>query len=356
MHSGGLAAELSVEDRTRMLDFLRIYGPLDSAGQYVGSDRSGFSKMPGAGNDTGVLNQPIDMHTLLAANFWQGVMFEEMFDMQATMFQPVGGMDRIPFAFAKALGETVKYNAPVTEIRKSGRGVRVSYMRDGAPAVIEADYCMCAMPLQILKKIPNDFSAPYKKVIEECSYAEAYKIAWESRRFWEMDNNIYGGLEFISQGPSPIWFPSGGMFSARGVVVSGYSDELKTPFRELTVQEKFEASRASIEKLHPGHGRELEKPMYVGWARVPYNEGSWIQSYGPGQNRAPGAGISRVGTPTNPTQAATQSNPGYETLIEPDGPVYFVGDHASHVVAWQQGAALSSLRAVQMLAERTKQG
>ena len=137
--------------------------------------------------------------------------------MQATMFQPVGGMDRIPYAFAKALGTMVKYGAPVTEIRKTAKGVRVGYMEKGsAEASIEADYCICAMPLTMLKKTPNDFSAPYKKVIDECTYAGAYKIAWESRRFWEQDYNIYGGLEFVSTGCSPIWFPSAGMFCDRG--------------------------------------------------------------------------------------------------------------------------------------------
>jgi monoamine oxidase len=355
VHGGGLDADLSAEDRGRMLEFLRVYGPLDNAGKYNGSDRSGFSKPPGAGDDAGVLAQPIDMHTLLAGDFWQGMLFEEQFDMQATMFQPVGGMDRIPYAFAKALGDTVVYGAPVTEIRKTAKGVRVMYTQGGAPKVMEADYCMCAMPLEILKKIPNDFSAPYKKVIDECTYAEAYKIAWESRRFWEMDDNVYGGLEFIAEGPSPVWFPSGGLFSQRGVLVSGYTDEYKTPFRELTLEQKLAASRETIEKLHPGHGKELEKPMYVGWGRVPYNLGSWIQSYGPGQNRAPGAGISRVGTPTRPTAAATQTNAGYETLIQPDDRVFFVGDHVSHLVGWQQGAALSSIRALNMINERTKQ-
>jgi monoamine oxidase len=47
-------------------------------------------------------------------------------------------------------------------------------------------------------------------------------------------------------------------------------------------------------------------------------------------------------------------NPGYETLIEPDGPIVFAGDHVSHIVAWQEGAALSALRAVQQVCDRVK--
>jgi monoamine oxidase len=41
-------------------------------------------------------------------------------------------------------------------------------------------------------------------------------------------------------------------------------------------------------------------------------------------------------------------------LIEPDGPIIFAGDHVSHVVAWQEGEALSALRAVQQVADRVK--
>ncbi len=337
LHQGALDADLSAEDRDRMLGFLRTYGPLDMAGKYNGSDRAGYATLPGAGDEAGTLSKPIDMHTLLDGAFWQGMMFEETFDMQATMFQPVGGMDRIPYAFAKSLGDIVQYNSPVTEIRKTAKGVRVSYTQSGAAKTLEADYCVCALPLTILKKIPNDFGAPYKKVIDECGYAGAYKVAWESRRFWEQDYNIYGGLEFVSQGCSPIWFPSAGMFTQRGVLVSGYTDESNQPFADLTLPQKFEESRKSIERLHPGHGKELEKPMYVGWQRIPYNEGSWIRNYGPGQTRVEG-----------------HVNAGYETMLQPDGPIFFTGDHCSHIVAWQEGAALSALRTVQLIGDRVK--
>ena len=355
INQGALDQELSKVDRDRMLSFLRIYGPLDQADRYGGSDRAGYARMAGAGDQIGLLSQPIDMHTLLDENFWQSMLFDEQFTMQATMFQPVGGMDRIPFAFAKALGSVVRFNSPVTEIRRTAKGVRVGYTSDGAAKAIEADYCICAMPLTILKKTPNDFSAPYKKVIDECTYASAYKIAWESRRFWEQDYNIFGGLEFVNLGCSPIWFPSAGMFTPRGVLVSGYTDELRSPIEGLTIPQKFDQSRKSIERLHPGHGKELEKPMYVSWGRIPHNEGSWISTYGPGQERWQEFGLNRqTGDMSHPAAARERRLPGYETLIEPDGPIIFAGDHVSHLVAWQEGAALSALRAVGLVNERVR--
>ncbi|MGH9599549.1 MAG: flavin monoamine oxidase family protein [Terracidiphilus sp.] len=336
IRKGALDQEMTKQDRDRMMSFLRVYGPLDKAGKYIGSERAGYASLPAAGNNDGVLSKPIDMHTLLDENFWDGILFADSFDMQATMFQPVGGMDRIPYAFAKTLGETVQYNAPVTEIRKTSKGVRVRYTQAGAEKNLEADYCLCALPLTMLKKLPNDFSAPYKKVIAECVYASAYKVAWESRRFWEQDYNIYGGLEFVNQGCNPVWLPSGGMFTDRGVLVSGYGWESDPWFKRLDIQGKFAASRLTIERLHPGHGKELEMPVWVGWERVPWNLGSWIDAYGPGED-----GFGKAG-------------PNYEALIEPDGPVYFIGDHVSHIVGWQEGAALSSLRAVRMLSDRVR--
>jgi monoamine oxidase len=355
LNQGALDQDISKEDREQMLSFLSSYGPLDDAGKYVGSDRAGYAEMAGAGDQAGVLSEPIDMHTLLDEDFWQSMLFDEQFDMQATMFQPVGGMDRIPYAFAKALGNVVKYNAPVSEIRKTAKGVRIGYTTNGSAKAIEADYCICAMPLTILKKTPNDFGAPYKKVIDECTYTNVYKIAWQSRRFWEQDYNIYGGLEFVNVGCSPIWFPSARMFTPTGVLVSGYTDESRSNISDLPLAQKFEESRKSVERLHPGHGKELEKPMYVTWAQIPHNEGSWIRSYGPGQPGGPGVRLTRnTGEAQSPAVARTHTNPGYETLIEPDGPIIFAGDHVSHLVAWQEGAALSALRAVSQLNDKVK--
>ena len=112
-----------------------------------------------------------------------------------------------------------------------------------------------------------------------------------------------------------------------GVFVSGYMEEQGTPFYTMSLEEKFAESKKSVEKIHPGHGKELKNPVFCGWKRVPWNEGSWIRSYG---------------------------GDGYNVIIEADGPFYFAGDTASHIVGWQEGAALSGKRAVGMIADRVK--
>jgi monoamine oxidase len=167
IQQGALDQEITAEDRVRMLVFLQQYGPLDAAYAYRGSDRAGVRQLAGAGDTLEQIRDPLPLHALLDSDFWSGMLFEEELDQQATMFQPVGGMDRIPYAFARELGSVVKFNAPVTEIRKTANGVRIIYS-DGAGRAthaIEADYCICCLPLTILQKTPNDFSSRVRNAI-----------------------------------------------------------------------------------------------------------------------------------------------------------------------------------------------
>src|SRR5882757_11008659 len=99
---GALDSEVTKEDRERMMTFLKIYGPLNKEGKYAGSDRAGMKVPPGAGTQVPVVEVPMDMKVLLDENFWGSLFVEEAWDWQATMMQPVGGMDRIPYALAKA--------------------------------------------------------------------------------------------------------------------------------------------------------------------------------------------------------------------------------------------------------------
>jgi monoamine oxidase len=238
-------------------------------------------------------------------------------------------MDKIPYAFAKQLGPVVKYNAPVKSFKRTDKGVSVTYTQAGAEKNIEAQYCIIALPFEILKKIDNDLTPAPKSAVMDSTPSGYYKVSWESRRFWEQDYNIYGGLSWVSQGPSPLWYPSANLMAETGVFVAGYMEEQGTPFFTMSTAEKFAASKASVEKLHPGHGSELKKPIYFGWRHIKWNEASWIRTWGNGRA-------------------------GYNALIAGDGPYYFAGDTVSNVNAWQEGAALSAKLAVQKICDRVK--
>jgi len=324
-----LDEDLSKEDKERMLEFLRKYGDLSPDNFYKGSSRSGYKTDPGAADKIGMPRDPLDMHTLLNASLWEALLFEEMYDMQATMFQPVGGMDQIAKAFETRLGSTIRFETCVEQIRKISKGVRIGYRnrKTGTAGSIEADRCISAMPLSILKTIDADFSPDFKAAIEGAKYDSAYKIAWESRRFWEQDYSIYGGISFPKQTVGVVWYPSANLFSEKGIVVAGYGVENDMPIGKLDYQGKLAASRSAIELLHPGCSKELTNPVYISWGHIPYNLGSWIKHFG----------------------QKDEGLPGYARLTEPDGPIYMAGDHVTHLVGWQEGAALSAHRAVTQL-------
>ena len=341
IRQGALDQDIDAEDRARMLSFLRAYGDLTPDYRFTGTSRSGYKTVPGAGPQDGVPYDPLPMHALLDTNLWQGLLTEEMIDWQATMFQPVGGMDQIPRAFEKKLGNVIRHNAEVKRIRQSENGVQVAWKdrTSGRIEIIEADYCICAIPLTTLKNVDGDFSPEVVQVLNNATYDSAYKIAWQSRRFWEQEHNIYGGLSFLRQTVDVVWYPSYNLFSPQGAIVSGYSIENGTPFGKLpTVQAKLDASRQAIEKLFPGRGNELHDPVYISWGQIPFNLGSWIS----GKRDQNGFG---------------EQNPhDYAVITRPDRRLYFAGDHTSHIVGWQEGAAFSAIRAVNMIGDRVQSG
>lgn len=325
---GALDEDVTAEDKERMLAFLLEYGDLSPDYIFKGSQRSGFKVYPGAGPAAPEAKDPLPMHALLDANLWQGLMSEDVIDWQATMFQPIGGMDRIPAAFEKKLNNVIRYRAEVKQIRQSPTGVSVVYRdrKTGESETVAADYCICAMPFSVVKTLDADFSPEVKELINASTYDSGYKVAWESRRFWEQDYRIYGGLSYLRQTVDVVWYPSASFFSQNGVIVGGYSIENGTPFGRLpNLQAKLDASRDSIEKLHPGHSSELKNPIYVNWGEIPFNLGSWIHGYG------------------------SEYETTYKRIIVPDRRVYFAGDHTSHIIGWQEGAALSAHRTVNQI-------
>jgi monoamine oxidase len=332
INRGALDQELTPQDKERMLAFLKQYGDLDPGLAYRGSSRAGYATLPGAASQDGAIRAPLPLDLLLDENMWTGMLFEEAFDFQATMFQPVGGMDSIPKAFAGRLGDVIKLRCEVTAIRRHGHGVRITYWDAAARRrnSLDADYCLVTIPLKVLKAIDADFSPPYAAAIGSAEYGNAVKIAWEAPRFWESEAHIYGGISWVKGPTALVWYPSDRFFSAKGILLGAYTTrDDADPLADRPLSEQFALSRATIETLHPGHGTDLTKPMAIAWSKIPY-------SYG----------IS--------ARWESDDDPRYTLLNTPDGPFYFAGEHLSHVGAWQEGAILSAHRAIAQIDQRRR--
>ncbi len=128
------------------------------------------------------------------------------------MMQVAGGMDRLPAALAARLGNRITYRAAVSEIRQSERGVWVMYTdANGRPRRVDADYCVSTIPLPVLNGIQKDLSQPVQAAIAAARYDSAGKIGLQfKRRFWEQDDEIYGGRSWTDQEVGQFIYPSHG--------------------------------------------------------------------------------------------------------------------------------------------------
>lgn len=332
-----LDEELSASDQKMLVDFLAGYGDLHASGKYLGTSRAGYLKPRGAAGEKGTLYPALPLHELLQADFSKGELYEEQIDWQATMFQPVGGMDRIGYGFAKTLEGVIQYASPVTEILTGSENVTVHYEHGGTAQSIQADFCICTMPISVLAKTKSNFSAATKQAFEGMPMAALYKIAWESERFWEKENRIYGGISFTNQTVDLVWYPTDKLFSPTGVIVAGFNSEVDDAKNQPTafgllpdIPAKLAASKAAVEALHPGKSSLLTKPIYIQWSKIPYSLGCYANNH------------------------LAASDPAYAQLTNAEGRTYFAGDYLSHLVGWQEGALLSAHAAIERIASSMK--
>jgi monoamine oxidase len=307
--------------------FLRFYAGLDDKGKYASWPNSGFTRHPGGYGQAGETHEPLTLKQLLPSRaVGLPYVFEAIFDMQAPMLQPVGGMDRIAAAIYAQVKPTVRLNTPVSAIRRTGEGVRIEH-RGG---ITEADYCVCTLPANLLARIPSDFSAAKQAALKGIDYLPSVKVAFEAPRFWETDDFLYGGLAWTDRLNENVIYPSDSFHSPKGVLVAAYvagwtNQGNPQKFAALSHEDRLRISRESIEALHPGKSRLLAKGLTVGWGEVPWSEG-----------------VGAVGRDFGPEKRSAR----YEELFKPEGPIVFAGEHLSYLGLWQEGAALSAHEAL----------
>jgi monoamine oxidase len=248
------------------------------------------------------------------------------------MFQPVDGMDAIGRAFAKEVGPLVQFDSKVTRIEQDDGGVTVTYQDTKAPAntrVAKAAWCVCTIPLSILCQIPINVSGRMKAAIDAVPYAPAVKIGLQfKRRFWEEDEAIYGGISYTDLPIQQIAYPNADFNrSGPGVLLGAYVVGGANSF-EFTSLHPAERIARAVELgsiIHPQYSAEFENGISVAWHRVPFAMGC--------------AGYW--------TENARSEH--YNHLCQIDGRILLAGEHASYIPAWQEGAILSALDAIERL-------
>lgn len=333
VNQSALDLPLTSEEKQKLVDYLKREGDLNADLFYRGSSRGGYKEEPGGHLDAGVVRDPFDLKAIVNSGFGNYFGNEYGYDQQMMMFHPVGGMDKIVQGFEKRLGNRVKLSAEVTEIRQSADGVRIRYKQKNKELELTGDYCICTIPLSILRKIPADFSSKMASAIAATKYASAGKIGLQfKRRFWEEDEHLYGGSSLTNMDITQIYYPPTGYMSKKGVLLGYYvtgtnADKLGS----MSYLEREKHALAQGAKIHPQYIKEFESSYSIDWKRVPFQEGAWA------------------------TYSAEERAGIYKTLCEPDNRIYLAGDHISHIVAWQAGAIDSARSVVKHIHERVMQ-
>ena len=327
-----LSQLVSQEDKERIRALLRSFGALDRDMAYRGSGRAGYRDPPSV--EPGIPRAPLDLRGILDAGFWQyQTNFGEGWDQAATMMQPVGGMGRIGQGFGRKLRGMIHYDAEVRALHRSGDGARIIWRetKSGREQAIESPLVVVTVPLPVLRSIPADFRPDIRAAIAAVDYVRAVKIAFQAeRRFWELDEAIYGGISWTMRDITQVWYPSGGIHEQKGILVGAYiwSNDIADRFSALPLPSRLDAALADGERLHAQYRQHLTGGISIAWGNVPFNRGGWAQW----------------------SQEARAAH--YSTLLNGDGPFLFAGEHLSYISGWQEGAIRSAHFALRQIAQR----
>ena len=338
LNAGALDTTLGKEDKEKLLQAMREWGVLNADLAYDSSiavsAQRGYDRAPGGG--VGGAPTPSKVNGLgdvLSSKVWSQMGFYFNYVMQTTMFQPKGGMDMIGKAFAKQLGQTIRYNTKVVKIAQGPKGVSVAWedAKTGQKGEAKADWCVCTLPTSILNQMDIQISDTKKAAIKALPYSSSAKMGLEMRRrFWEEDYSIYGGHSF-SDHPSigTLSYPNFDFFrDAPGMLTSLSGGPGGFMIAGMTHEERIEAALEQGSLFHPEIRKEYMNGASFAWARQP-----WI-----------------LGCCATWTEATRKEH--YQNLVSLDGRIVLAGEHASYYGCWQEGALLSSIDAITRLHQR----
>lgn len=324
---GQVDIAMSKEDAEKIIEYLRAEGGLDVDKLYKASARRGYIEAPGAGDKVGTIANPHKLADILHSGLMDPDFYnvaEYTYELQMTMFQAVGGMDNIAKAFEKKLAGNIKLGAEVSSIQNTATGVKVIYKEKQQEKTLEGDLCICTLPLPVLSNINHNFSQEISRAIDFVPYIHTGKIGLQfKRRFWEEDENIFGGITHTNNELTQIFYPSNDYLDKKGVLIGYYNfNDKAVKVGQLPHAEREKLALAKGSLIHPQYKAEFEKSFSVSWHLTPYSLGGWA------------------------LYTSETRNSLYKHLLQPDKNVYFAGEHTTYLTAWMAGAFESARRTV----------
>ena len=237
-----------------------------------------------------------------------------------------GGSDRLPAAFADALGQRVITTAPVTEIVAGAGNTARTTTSDGRSYL--SDRVLVTVPVPLLSTIrfsPALSAAKTEAMNGGFGYQSATRVFVRFRtRFWEAEGlNGWGTTDW----PEELWHPTWDASGTEGVLLTYVRGARADELDRLDGDARVSHVLAHWESFLPGAASHAASGTSHSWQRDPWSRAAWAE-------------------PT-PTQDAELGS----ALARPEGSVHFAGEHISGARGWMNGALESGLRAAREIHE-----
>lgn len=237
----------------------------------------------------------------------------------------VGGMDGLPYAFLPELGSAIRFAAEMVALEQSESDITIHYKTVAGHERVTGDYAVLAVPFPALRFVDvlTPFSAGKQRAIRQLHYMPWVKILLQyKRRFWEDDDDIFGGDSTTDLPIRNLFYPLQGRETGRGVILASFTGaDDAIMWGALSAEERIARAAQDVDKIHTGSMAELEGGASKDWHNDRFAGGvcAWFD---PGQESAL-----------------------FKHMIAPEGRIYFAGEHNSLNHGWIEGAVESGLQA-----------
>ncbi len=262
-------------------------------------------------------------------NSFVEVLREELGGAYVDMSTIVGGMDALPNAFYAELQDVVRFGTEVRAIQQDGESVTLQCRVGPDLMKFTGDYAICTVPFSVLRPIEHRFSREKERAIRQLNYHASTKILLQVRdRFWEHEDGIVAGATVTDLPVRRLNYPPSDESTRRGVLLASYTwgqDALQ--WGAMDEETRIEEALDDVEQIHPRIRQEFEVGASHAWYGDRWARGAFAL-FAPEQ------------------QTSLQS-----AILQPEGRVYFAGEHCSLYHAWIQGALESGIRAARQIHE-----
>ena len=234
-----LTQAVTTDDKERMRELLRSFGALDKDMNYKGSGRAGFSDPPGGGTHAGC--EPAARSARDPRRRFLAIQHELRRKLGSGSDHDAAnrrhGTHRRGIRSRAARRDQIQCGGSRTAPHRRRHAHRMARYEDRQREhAIEAPLVVDHNPLPVLRTIQADFAPGVRAAIEAVDYVSAVKVAFQAeRRFWELDESIYGGISWTSRDITQVWYPSAGIHQRKGILVGAYiwSDDIGNKFSAM---------------------------------------------------------------------------------------------------------------------------